>query len=82
VDGDNKDSYMKPINFLLLAIIFFLSPLAILSQAEETVGAPSAHFPETAYTFQPVVNGNPISHSYVVQNKGTAILEIQKVDTG
>ena len=73
---------MKPINSLLIAIIFILSPLASLSQADETVGTPSAHFPETTYTFQPVVNGKVVSHSYVVQNKGSAILDIQKVDTG
>ena len=82
LNGDNEDSYMKPFNFLLIVIIFLLSSLATLSQADETVGAPSAYFPETAYTFQPVISGTTVSHTYVVRNKGTVILEIQKVATG
>jgi hypothetical protein len=73
---------MKPINSLLIAVIFLLSPLASLDQADETAGTPSAHFPETAYTFQPVVNGAPVSHSYVVKNKGTAMLKIRQVASG
>ena len=73
---------MKLINSFLIAIIFLLSPLATFSQADETPGAPSAFFPETAYTFQPVVSGTTVSHTYVVHNKGTDILKIQKVATG
>jgi hypothetical protein len=73
---------MKPINSFLIAITSILIPITIISQAEEAIDSPAAYFPETAYTFQPVVSGTVISHAYVVQNRGTAVLEIQKVDTG
>jgi hypothetical protein len=68
--------------FLFVIIIFLLSSPTHRTQAEETTGTPSAYFPETAYTFQPVLSGQKISHAYVVQNKGTAALIIQKVHTG
>jgi hypothetical protein len=82
LDENNEDSYMRPINSILIAIFFSVVSLASLSLAEEAVDSPAAYFPETAYTFQPVVSGTVISHAYVVQNRGTAVLEIQKVDTG
>ncbi len=82
LDGNNEGLYMKAINSFLIAIIFFVIPITIISRAEETIDSPAAYFPETAYTFQPVVSGTVISHAYVVRNRGTALLEIQKVDTG
>jgi hypothetical protein len=79
---NNKDSYMKVINSFLIVIFLLLSSLTPLTQADETPGTPKAYFPETAYTFEPVISGEKISHTYVVQNKGSAPLVIQKVHTG
>lgn len=73
---------MKPFTSFLITIIVLLIPLALISRADETIASASAYFPETAYTFEPVVSGTVISHTYVVQNRGAALLEIQKVDTG
>ena len=42
---------------------------------------PVAHFPATRYEFAPVVEGQEVSHNFVIQNKGTALLEVQKVRT-
>jgi hypothetical protein len=72
---------MKKMNWFVIALIALCLPLSALNAAEETPAAPSAYFPETAHTFQPVVAGANVSHTYMVQNKGTAILEIQKVHT-
>jgi hypothetical protein len=42
---------------------------------------PSAHLPALRYEFEPVMEGREIVHDFVVQNKGSATLEIQKVRT-
>ena len=42
---------------------------------------PVAHFPVARYEFEPVVEGQEVSHNFVIQNKGTALLEVQKVKT-
>jgi hypothetical protein len=42
---------------------------------------PLAHLPALRYEFAPVMEGQEITHDFVVQNKGSATLEIQKVRT-
>jgi len=42
---------------------------------------PSAYLPAARYEFAAVVEGQEVSHNFVIQNKGTARLEVQKVKT-
>lgn len=42
---------------------------------------PVAFLPETTFTFSPVLDGAEVSHDFVIQNKGTAVLEIAQVKT-
>ena len=42
---------------------------------------PMAHVPALRYEFAPVMEGKEVMHDFVVQNKGSAPLEIQKVKT-
>jgi hypothetical protein len=42
---------------------------------------PSVYLPAARYQFAPVMEGREVTHDFVVQNKGSAILEIQKVKT-
>jgi hypothetical protein len=42
---------------------------------------PSAYLPAARYEFRPVVEGQEISHNFVIQNKGAATLEVQRVKT-
>jgi hypothetical protein len=63
-------------------ILLFLMPLSALGEEIETVGTPQLYMPEKSYNFQSVVSGMEVSHTYVVQNKGTATLEIMRVATG
>jgi hypothetical protein len=42
---------------------------------------PSVYLPAARYQFAPVVEGREVTHDFVVQNKGSAPLEIQKVKT-
>lgn len=44
--------------------------------------AAMVHFPEKMHEFEPVVEGLKVTHDFVIQNKGTAVLQIQKVKTG
>jgi hypothetical protein len=38
--------------------------------------------PETRFQFGPVLEGTEITHDFIVQNKGTTPLKIEKVRTG
>ena len=42
---------------------------------------PSAYLPTARYEFTPVVEGQEVTHNFVIQNKGTAPLEVQRVKT-
>ncbi len=42
---------------------------------------PSAYLSNPHYVFEPVVDGTSIIHDFVLQNKGTAPLIIEKVKT-
>jgi hypothetical protein len=42
---------------------------------------PSAHLPATRYEFTPVVEGREVTHDFVIQNKGSALLQVQRVKT-
>ena len=43
--------------------------------------APSAYLPAVRYEFTPVAEGQQVSHNFVIQNKGDAPLEVQRVKT-
>ncbi len=52
------------------------------SRAEKvTQKFPSAFVPVDSYEFAPVVDGTKIIHGFIIQNKGTAPLKIEKVKT-
>lgn len=63
-------------------ILFVLIPLAVFGQNSGNAGAPSLYIPEPSFQFDPVVSGQEVTHDYLVQNKGTAELEITSVKTG
>ena len=43
---------------------------------------PVAVFPETEYPFEAVADGMEVLHDFIVQNTGTAELDIKEVKTG
>ena len=45
-------------------------------------GRPVAVFPQTTHTFEPVLDGDVVMHSFVLQNRGDAVLDVQEVKTG
>ncbi len=42
----------------------------------------TAFFPETSYEFPAVLDGAKVTHEFVIQNKGTETLTVEKVKTG
>lgn len=66
--------------FVIFAIAFFLVGNAIGTENSPS-DFPSASVPQPLYEFEPVVDGTQVIHDYIIQNKGTATLEIQKVKT-
>lgn len=74
---------MKFRNFFALTSLFLiLFTSAIASSAEDvTQGQPAALVPADRYEFEPVLHGTEIMHDYVIQNTGTAPLEIKRVQT-
>ena len=66
--------------FLTCCILFFET--ASLGTENITPNVPSVFVPESRFEFAPVLDGTEITHDFIVQNKGTAPLTIEKVRTG
>jgi hypothetical protein len=66
----------------VLALVLFLTLLAAVSFGSQDQPNPTAFFPETAYEFSSVLDGSKVVHDFVIQNKGTATLKVEKVKTG
>ena len=65
---------------VLCCMIFFTTyNVAAKNSAEKR---PLAVIPEQTYEFVPVVEGSLVTHDFIIQNKGTAPLVIEKVKTG
>jgi hypothetical protein len=52
---------------------------AISSNA--VIGQPAAFFPEPTHTFKQVLEGATVMHSFVLQNRGDAPLDVKEVKT-
>ena len=61
--------------------IFCLMGMAIGAQ-EKVKGLPSVVFPEPVYEFDFVFEDVPVVHDFIVQNRGTAILDIKRASGG
>ena len=71
---------LKTSSIVLGCMIFFIIyPVAAKNSTEKK---PLAVIPEQTYEFVPVVEGSLVTHDFVIQNKGTAPLVIEKVKTG
>jgi hypothetical protein len=65
---------------LACCILFFQT--GSFGTENNTLNVPPIFVPETLYKFDPVLEGTEITHDFIVQNKGTAPLKIEKVRTG
>lgn len=73
---------IKNLFFIFLFSYLFLNLNASI-KAENNVNIyPSAYLPVNNYKFDPVVEGTEIDQQFIIQNKGNAPLNIEKVETG
>ena len=68
--------------FLALAVTIGLTLFVAVGFGAQDEAEPAAFFPQTLYEFSPVLDGTEVVHEFVVQNKGTATLNIDRVKTG
>ena len=71
---------MKVKIIIILTVIILLIANTIGAK-DKTPVSPSALIGQTIYEFETVVDGAEVVHDFVIQNKGAATLEIQKVKT-
>jgi hypothetical protein len=63
-----------------LFLIIMILPVFCFGSDEQSL--PDAALAENSYEFDPVLDGAQIIHDFVIMNKGSAVLDIQKVETG
>ena len=69
--------------FFFFLLSFLILNLNLAIKAENNVNTyPSAYLPLDNYEFDTIVEGTEIDHQFIIQNKGTAPLNIEKVRTG
>jgi len=69
---------------LIIACFFmiYIITLPVFCYGSENPGLPNATVQDDRYEFAPVLDGTKIVHDFVIINKGNAVLEIGKVETG
>jgi len=67
---------------LVAAFAICLAFSVAVSFGAENDAAPSVFFPETHYEFPPVLEDATVMHDFVIQNKGNAVLNVDRVKTG
>ena len=67
---------------LALTVTIGLTLFAAVGFGTQDDAGPAVLFPQTLYEFSPVLDGAKVVHEFVVQNKGTAALNIERVKTG
>ena len=71
---------LKTLGIVLGCMIFLtIYPADAKNSTEKR---PLAVIPEQTYEFIPVVEGSLVTHDFIIQNRGTATLVIEKVKTG
>jgi hypothetical protein len=73
---------LKIIFAFALAFCVLFSATGSFGAQDKTLQSPTAFLPETQYAFPRVLEGTEVLHDFIIQNKGTAPLEIKKVRTG
>ena len=69
-------------NLTVLSVALFLTLFAAVGFGTQDQPNPSAFFPQTSYEFSAVLDGAKVVHEFVIQNKGTATLKVERVKTG
>ncbi len=73
---------MKLKALAVFSIVLFLTLFAAVGFGTQDQSTPSVFFPETSYEFSAVLDGAKVVHEFIIQNKGTAPLKVERVKTG
>lgn len=75
---------MKKGVFIGLCCSFFVFSVMVMAfgAQDEIKASPSVVFPDPGFEFDAVFEGIDVVHDFVIQNKGTATLDVQKVSGG
>ncbi len=65
----------------VLAVASFLVFFVAVCFGTQNDSAPAVFFPQTLHEFAPVLEGAKVVHEFVIQNKGTATLNVERVKT-
>jgi hypothetical protein len=66
----------------VLAAALLPALFAAVSAGAQDASGPSAFFPQNQYEFSQVLDGDKVVHDFVIQNRGTATLNVERVKTG
>ena len=67
--------------FMVIAGSLIFAAAGPVWAGPEAPGSPSAYVSKMHYEFEPVLDGTDVLHNFILQNKGTAPLKIEKVHT-
>jgi len=71
------------INFIFILISLTIFPLmSAFSEEKFDAGSPVAFLPSDIYNFESVPEGVLVTHDFIIENKGTAPLQILSVQPG
>jgi hypothetical protein len=74
---------MKKRLFLLMLVLLWLQPLsADTTSPSASQGTPSGTITDPGYKFEPVIEGDMVTHEFTLTNSGSAPLEIRKIESG
>jgi len=62
--------------------LILLVGLSVVAYGGTEEGQAKAVISKNVFEFQPVLDGTEVIHDFVIQNTGTATLEIEKIETG
>ena len=62
--------------------LILLVGLSVVAYGGMEEGQAKAVISKNVFEFQPVLDGTEVIHDFVIQNTGTATLEIEKIETG
>lgn len=72
---------MRSKGLFILAVAVGLTLFAAVCFGVQDETAPTAFFPQTLFEFTPVLEGSKVVHNFVIENKGTAALNVERVKT-
>ena len=76
----NSTVLIISVTFTILFTLFFISN--VKAEKGHSTTLPQLTVQENMYDFGLAVEGEKVIHDFVLQNKGTSVLEIKKVKTG